>query len=128
MKNTYLMFGVLIVAIVAVLFYVRSDKTTEASPYDEFAQCLTDSGAKFYGAFWCPHCNDQKALFGSAVKHLPYIECSSPDGEQQLQKCIDANITGYPTWEFATGERQTGLVPLEELALKTNCSLPAVTQ
>lgn len=91
---------------------------------DSFAQCLTDSGAHFYGAFWCPHCQRQKALFGKSKDLLPYIECSTPDGNGKTQVCIDAGITGYPTWEFANGERMSGEIPLATLAEKTSCALP----
>lgn len=89
-----------------------------------FTQCLADSGAKFYGAFWCPHCQAQKKMFGSSEKYLPYIECSTADGQQQLQICKDAGITGYPTWEFADGSRLSGEVALSVLAEKTSCVLP----
>lgn len=92
-----------------------------------FTQCLADSGAKFYGAFWCPHCQEQKKLFGSSEKYLPYIECSTADGQQQLQICKDAGITGYPTWEFADGSRLSGEVALATLAEKTGCVLPGNT-
>ncbi len=46
------------------------------------AKHLSASGAKFYGAYWCPHCADQKAMFGQAAALLPYIECDprSPAG------------------------------------------------
>lgn len=94
------------------------------SELDTFAQCLSDQGAKFYGAFWCPHCQNQKTLFGKSEKHLPYIECSTPDGQRQLDICIDAGIEGYPTWEFSSGERLSGEIPLEVLAEKTGCVLP----
>jgi thiol-disulfide isomerase/thioredoxin len=87
------------------------------------AQCLKDKGAVFYGAFWCPHCKQQKALFGTAVEALPYVECSTPDGNAQNQVCIDKKITGYPTWRFADGTELTGEVPLEKLAEKSGCSL-----
>lgn len=101
--------------------------TTPSGPgkYDQFATCLADKGAKFYGTWWCPHCKNQKAMFGSSVKYLPYIECAAP-GETagQLQICKDANIQGYPTWVFADGSRETGEVPLEKLAEKTGCVLP----
>ena len=30
---------------------------------DQFALCLGDKGAVFYGAFWCPHCQNQKKMF-----------------------------------------------------------------
>jgi thiol-disulfide isomerase/thioredoxin len=97
---------------------------------DNFAMCLKDSGAKFYGAFWCPHCVAQKALFGNSVKLLPYIECSTADGQNQLQVCKDANIKSYPTWEFVptagttTPSRLTGEIPLSQLADVTGCMLP----
>ena len=26
--------------------------------YDTFASCIKESGALFYGAFWCPHCQE----------------------------------------------------------------------
>jgi thiol-disulfide isomerase/thioredoxin len=92
--------------------------------YDEFAQCLTDKGAVFYGAFWCPHCQAQKKLFGSSAKLLPYVECSTPDGNAVTQTCVDKEIKSYPTWEFADMSRLTGEIPLSQLAEKTACVLP----
>jgi len=74
------------------------------APEDPVARALAEHlgrvDAKFYGAHWCPHCQQQKALFGAAAKRLPYIECS-PEGGQgtpQAQVCKDANINSYPTW------------------------------
>lgn len=92
--------------------------------YDVFAQCLKDKGAVFYGAFWCPHCQNQKAMFGKSAKLLPYVECSTSDGRVQLQICKDKNIEGYPTWEFADGSREVGEVSLSRLSEKTECPLP----
>lgn len=91
---------------------------------DAFATCIKDSGATFYGAFWCPHCQATKALFGSSAKLLPYVECSTPDGRSQNQLCNDAKIEQYPTWEFADGTRLMGEQTLEALATKTSCTLP----
>jgi thiol-disulfide isomerase/thioredoxin len=92
--------------------------------YDQFARCLTDKGAKFYGAFWCSHCQAQKRMFGRSAKLLPYVECSTPDGKGKLAVCKDKGIEGYPTWDFADGDRKSGEVPLAELSIKTNCPLP----
>ena len=92
--------------------------------YDDFAKCLGDKNAKFYGAFWCPHCQNQKKMLGSSASLLPYIECSTPDGKAQLQECKDKQIKGYPTWEFGDGTRMTGEIPLQTLSQKTGCSLP----
>lgn len=91
---------------------------------DSFAQCLSEKGAMFYGAFWCPHCRDQKLLFGKSQKLMPYTECSTPDSKSQLPICIEKKITIYPTWEFADGTRKEGVLPLEELATITGCVLP----
>lgn len=113
------------VALVVLLFgwyFVRQYATD--GKYDAFAQCIAESGVKFYGAFWCPHCQNQKEMFGSSEKLLPYIECSTPNGQAQLQICIDAGINGYPTWEFADGSRMNGEVPLVTLSEKTGCPLP----
>lgn len=90
---------------------------------DTFAQCLGEKGAIFYGAFWCPHCQEQKALFGKSKTKLPYVECSQPNRKQN-QTCNDKEVKSYPTWDFADGSRETGLLSLETLAQKTSCPLP----
>ncbi len=101
-------------------------KATEVptGKYTAFATCLKDKGAKFYGAFWCPHCQEQKALFGDAEKELPYVECSTPDKQNQTQVCIDQRIKSYPTWILSDGTRLPGLVSLDKLAESTSCELP----
>lgn len=126
MKSTYV-YMIIVVAIFGGLIFIRSNsdglKTAVVTPYDTFAQCLTDAGAKFYGAYWCPHCQAQKKLFENSTK-LPYIECSTPNGQAQTPVCIDAKITGYPTWDFADGSRAEGEQTLEQLSEKTNCPIP----
>ncbi len=110
--------------IVGGFWWINYTKTAP-NIYDSFAQCLGDKGAKFYGTFWCPYCNKQKAMFGSSAHRLPYVECSTADRKNQLPVCRDKNITGYPTWEFADGSRENGVVELKKLAEKTGCELPA---
>lgn len=90
--------------------------------YDAVAQCIADSGATFYGAFWCPHCQATKAVFGKSAKLLPYVECSQPNGKGQLPICEEAGIKGYPTWRFADGSELSGERSIAELAAKTNCT------
>lgn len=119
-NQTYLMAG--IVVVLAIVAFVVL--TGGPGKYDGFAQCMTDNGAKMYGAFWCPHCKDQKAMFGNSWKYVNYVECSAQDGTQ-LQACTDAGIKGYPTWEFKNGSRDSGTLTFEELARKTGCELPS---
>lgn len=91
--------------------------TTTSGPAEvALAQHLADTGAIFYGAWWCPHCHDQKQLFGQqATQVIPYEECSEADGQTQTDACQSAEVRSYPTWEI-NGERITGAVPLAELA------------
>lgn len=119
--------GILILGVIATVL-VRGP-ATPAGPgkLDGFAQCLEEKGAVFYGAFWCPHCQAQKKLFGSSAKLLPYVECSTADGAGQMQICKDNDVSGYPTWVFADGSRLGGEVTLEKLAEKTTCVLPTIT-
>lgn len=123
-KNTLISLIIFIAFIAGVVWLIRTPGKVVISKYDAFATCLKDSGAKFYGAFWCPHCAKQKALFGTAAKLLPYIECSNPDGNTQTQACIDAKIQGYPTWEFPNGTRLSGEQTFDELAKQSSCVLP----
>ncbi len=95
--------------------------------YDGLAQCLKDKGAKFYGAFWCPHCAEQKKIFGASAKLLPYIECSTPDTQGRTKECVDAKIESYPTWVFADGTRKSGAVSPQELATISGCPLTSAT-
>jgi len=108
-----------IILILALAFFIFKGDAN----YDEFAKCLTDNGAKMYGAFWCSHCQSQKKSFGDSFKHINYIECSTPDGQGQTPECIEAGIQGYPTWEFLTGERMSGEVSFKVLSEKTGCQL-----
>src|ERR1035437_6515709 len=103
--------AVLLVGTVATAVLRGGTAPTGPGKYDTFAQCIKDSGATFYGAFWCPHCQAQKKLFGTSAKLLPYVECSTPDATGQLQICIDKKITGYPTWELKDGTRITNDSP-----------------
>lgn len=128
-KNKYLIW--IIVGLILLLFvalYFNKQKSSslnkDMSYLDDFAQCLTNSGAVFYGAFWCPHCEDQKEAFGSAFEYVEYVECSTVDGQGQLPVCQEAGIEGYPTWTFTDGSQEYGNLPFEVLAAKTNCILP----
>jgi hypothetical protein len=109
-----------ICAVLAVYVYVQ-DMPPPAHLYDALAKCITQSGTKFYGVFWCPHCADQKTKFGTGAQYLPYIECSLPNGVGQTQVCIDNGIKNYPTWVLKDGTRLVGVQTPQTLAEKTGC-------
>lgn len=105
----------------------KSTEVSSSTKYDEFSMCLADKGAKFYGAFWCPHCQAQKKMFENSQK-LPYVECSTPDTKGQTDICKEQKVESYPTWIFSNGERISGEISLETLAEKTGCELPVETK
>ena len=80
------------------------------------AEHLTAVGARIYTAYWCPHCHEQKELFGrEATAKLTVIECA-PDGRNsQKALCDEKKIEGYPTWEI-DGRLDSGVKPLAKLA------------
>jgi glutaredoxin len=112
--------AVIVVGVVALSSFSINDVSGR---YDMFAQCLTDNGVSMYGAFWCPHCKEQKEMFGSSAKYVDYVECSTPDRSDQTQICKDANIDGYPTWILQDGTRIEGKTSLEILSEKSDCPL-----
>ena len=114
---------VLFLAVFGLLF-IASCKSSPSLKYDDFAKCLTEKGVKFYGAFWCPHCENEKAFFGDSIKYVNYIECSTSDGKGQLAVCADAKVSGYPTFEFSDKSRLEGEQSLATLSQKSGCALP----
>lgn len=121
-KEKIILISVIVVVVLTVGAVVFQNNTP--GQYDNFAICLKDKGVTFFGAFWCPHCQAQKKLFGNSAKKLPYMECSTPDGKSQTQICKDENIKSYPTWRFADKSEETGEVSLEKLSEKSGCELP----
>lgn len=117
------LYAVLIVAAFGGVYYLGNRQQHQ---HDGFAKCLSDRGVKMYGAWWCPHCQEQKEKFGASFKLAPYVECGvQGDTSKRTQACVDAEIKHYPTWQFPpTGERVERVFELEELSERTNCPLP----
>ena len=105
------------------VFFSVQDPSNESQI--ALAQHLKDVDATMYGAYWCPHCYDQKKLFGvEALADLPYVECDQKGkagqpsvcqaefkkAEKQLKKQV-----GFPTWEIK-GKYYSGAHSLDELA------------
>lgn len=83
------------------------------------ARHLAKIGAKEYSAYWCPHCHEQKLLFGKEAEQIiddnVKVECAgdSPKGKPEL--CKAAKIEGFPTW-IINGKSYGGVQNLQELA------------
>jgi glutaredoxin len=112
-----------VVLVVGGLILLSQPHATPPGQYDSLAQCLTSKGVKFYGAYWCPHCQNQKAAIGeSAMKSIDYVECGvQGDTQAQSEACKTAGVNTYPTWVFADGTRLVGEQTMEALADKAGC-------
>jgi hypothetical protein len=95
------------------------------STLDNFAKCVSSKGTRMYGAWWCPHCADQKESFGFAFQYVTYTECGIEGQPHSLNdQCRKAGIKNFPTWQFADGHREEGVLSLTALSSKTECKLP----
>ena len=92
----------------------KNDDATP-SPALSLANHLTAIGAQMFGAYWCPHCKEQKKKFGDAFSAVDYVECDPGGDNPQTQLCLDNNIEAFPTWVIY-GEHHLGAHSLEELA------------
>ena len=84
-----------------------------------FAEHLAAQNIKFYGAYWCSHCQSQKASFGAvAAAKLLYIECAKDGENSQRELCRTKDIKSFPTWEI-NGKNVPGAKSLKDLAVLT---------
>jgi len=120
MKKLWLWSIIGIVLVVGIFFLVKGNEPSVN--YDAFAKCLTEKNAKMYGAYWCPHCIEQKKEFGKSWQYVSYIECSLPNNGGQTQVCQLEGIKGYPTWDF-NGTKVEGKLSFEELSSRSGCLL-----
>jgi uncharacterized membrane protein len=94
--------------------------TTSSGPAEiALAEHLSSIGAKMYSAYWCPHCHDQKQLFGqTAFQKINSIECDPNGRNSQTALCQalgEDKLKGYPTWEV-NGQYVSGTQSLTQLA------------
>ncbi|MEM1395299.1 MAG: vitamin K epoxide reductase family protein [Cyanobacteria bacterium P01_H01_bin.150] len=91
--------------------------TTSGEAEIALARHLKEIGAKEYIAWWCPHCHDQKLLFGKeAYKEVPHTDCAPADNPRNVKpECIEAGIKSYPTWKIK-GKTYEGAQSLKTLA------------
>ena len=114
-KKVSLILGVLIV--IGIAYSSISGYFVKPNSLDDFAKCLAIKGATMYGAEWCGHCKEQKAMFGESFKYVNYVECP----ESQVL-CEQMGIKGYPTWVI-NGVNYPGTQTFERLKELTGCSV-----
>jgi hypothetical protein len=121
MTKKSLIWGGIVVLFAAVYlggWYYKNHK------YDKFAQCLATKQAKMYGLYWCPHCIEQKEMFGESFHYVNYEECAVKGSTEMAPQCKIAGVKLFPSWQFADEPPKEGVLSLEALSDKTGCSLP----
>lgn len=107
-----------------ILVLALAGCTSKGAEYTAFAQCLTQKGVKMYGSFRCPHCLNQKELFGSSFQYVTYVECDKLSRAYDEAACTANKIESYPTWIFPNGTRHQGEMKFEDIAKESACELP----
>jgi hypothetical protein len=110
MKKSNLITILIILGIISLTIFIKIKPQEITS--EEIAKCIGEN-SKLYNQIGCPHCENQKNIFGENIKYLNIILCDN-DWEQCSQ------ITGTPSWEI-NGEMYTGTKSIEELKKLTNC-------
>jgi len=68
------------------------------------AKYLTQIGVTMFGTYWCPHCQNQKEIFGSeAWSFITYVECSTKGygyDPKFLPPAVLKEVDGFPTWKI----------------------------
>ncbi len=90
--------------------------TTSGESEIALARHLKQIGAKEYVAWWCPHCHEQKQLFGKeAYSYINRVECAPQGKDPRPDLCQAAKIQSFPTWEI-NGKQYSGVQSLKNLA------------
>jgi hypothetical protein len=102
-----------------VLAWCTKPTVEEATPQAiALASCLKDKGVVMYGTTRCVHCQNQKAMFGSAFDQVTFIDC-----DKDRAACTAANISWYPTWKDTSGSSFPGVQSLEQLSVIGGCDM-----
>ncbi|MBD2566680.1 vitamin K epoxide reductase family protein [Anabaena lutea] len=94
--------------------------TTSGEAEIALAEHLVKVGAKEYVAYWCPHCHEQKLLFGKEAYKIisdnnVKVECAADSPKAKPELCQAAKIESFPTW-IINGKTYSGVQNLSELA------------
>lgn len=105
----------------SLLVFAGCGEPAAPGKYAEVAKCLADKGVTMYGAYWCPHCANQKKSFGSDFQFVKYQECDDKGQGGNHKACVEAGVQSYPTWFFPGQGNLVGEQQVRDLAKVGNC-------
>ncbi len=117
-RSKLITFGIIVAIIVVFVTGCAGGEASIVSvpgPFDKIAQCLTENGVVLYQTSWCPHCKNQKEMFGTSLQFVTMVDC-----DEDKEACIEAGVRGYPTW-IIDGKQYPGTREVENLAEIAGC-------
>ena len=116
-KSRLITFGIIVGAIIiaGIIIYLQSYFIQDCS--EEVAECIGKK-ATLYVQAGCHYCEIQEDKFGDKLELLNIVDCIEND--ENIQKCLDAEITGTPSW-MINGKLHEGVYEIEELKNMTGC-------
>ena len=106
----YLILAAIVIAIILGIYWAKGN----GSINEKTAKCMGENSV-LYTKLGCSACETQEKMFGDNYQYLNKIDCYF-----EIQKCIDAQITGTPTW-IINGEKYLGVQSIEKLKELTGC-------
>ncbi|MBI2463331.1 hypothetical protein HYV57_00035 [Candidatus Peregrinibacteria bacterium] len=117
---SFIIAGIAIIIFLFIFLRILFVVPYEQPSLDAFSQCLTNKGARMYGADWCSRCQNQKDMFGASFQYVQYTNCDFREKE-----CADLGITSYPTWNINGKTLPSGTMSLKSLGEISQC-LPLI--
>ena len=104
----------LVVIIAVIILGIFAMKNNNETPEEKLAKCIGENSMA-YIQLGCSACKYQEGLFGDNYKYIQTIDCKI-----DIKKCIDAQITGTPTW-IIKEQKYPGVQTIEKLKELTEC-------
>lgn len=109
--KTYMIIGIIVIAVIILIINLKGNNNNAD---EETIKCIAEK-TKIYSSLTCSACKKQKEILGDYYSLLDDTDCF-----YETQKCIDANIPGYPTW-IINGQQNPGVKTIAQLKELTGC-------
>ena len=104
----------IIIAVIVLSVIILTNPGNKSEVPESTAKCIGENSALFV-QLGCPHCEDQKEIFGNNVQYINVTDCF-----YNKETCIYENITAIPTWKI-NDKYYIGVQSIEKLKELTGC-------
>ena len=107
---------IIVVIIVLAILILTQESGASEDEKQQLAQCLTEKGYSLAGTSWCPHCQDQKEMFGTSITFIDWHDC-----DEEPEYCEEKGINAYPSWISPLGTVSPGVKDFTFLREVSGC-------